>query len=98
MTTECPTEGTLAKRVAYLKRIFARGVGRTPSAKQKLAVARAALLTAAAEAAALDPATTANDLVRLDGAASRARREMAAVLHAAKPSLPSLSQLMRARA
>ena len=37
-----------------------------------------------AEAAALDPETTANDLVRLDNAACRARRDMAAVLEAAK--------------
>jgi hypothetical protein len=66
----------LAKRIDYLKRLFARGIGRTPTAKQKLALARAALLTAKAEQAAADPLTSANDLVRLDGAAARARREL----------------------
>jgi hypothetical protein len=76
MALESPTVSPLAKRVEYLKRLFARGIGRTPTAKQKLALNRAALLTAKAEQAAVDPLTSANDLVRLDGAASRARRDL----------------------
>jgi hypothetical protein len=75
-----------AKRVAYFKRLFARGVGKTPTALQKMAIARAAVLTAKAESAALDPKCTANDAVRLDHAAARARRDMAAVLKVAKPA------------
>ena len=76
MTVESIIEDPLAKRVAYLRKVFARGVGKTPSAKQKLALARAALLTAKAEQAAEDPLTGANDLVRLDGLAARARRDL----------------------
>jgi hypothetical protein len=73
---ESSTLSPLAKRIGYLKRLFARGIGRTPTAKQKLALERAARLTAAAELAAANPLTTANDLVRLDGAAARARRDL----------------------
>jgi hypothetical protein len=76
MTAESIIASPLAKRIENLKRLFARGIGRTPTAKQKLALARAALLTAKAEQAAADPLTRANDLVRLDGAAARARREL----------------------
>jgi hypothetical protein len=76
MAAESIVASPFAKRIDYLKRLFARGIGRTPTAKQKLALARAALLTAKAEQAAADPLTSANDLVRLDGAAARARREL----------------------
>jgi hypothetical protein len=69
-------EDQLAERIAYLKRTFARGIGRTPSAKVKLALTRAAVLTAKAEASAASVLTSANDTVRLDGAAARARREL----------------------
>jgi hypothetical protein len=76
MAVQSPTISPLTKRIDYLKRLFARGIGRTPTAKQKLALERAARLTAAAEQAAANPLTTANDLVRLDGAAARARRDL----------------------
>lgn len=85
MDTDSPTIEPLAKRVAYFRRLFAKGVGRTPTALQKLAIARAAVMTAKAEAAALDPATTANDCVRLDGAAARARADMKAAIEADRP-------------
>jgi len=86
MTAESYAISPLAKRVHYLKRLFARGIGRTPTAKQKLALMRAATLTAKAEQAAVDPLTSANDLVRLDGAASRARRELQAIITAGAKS------------
>ncbi len=76
----------LAKRVAYYRRVFAKGVGKTPTALQRLAITRAARLTAIAEAAACNPSISANDVVRLDGAACRARRDMAAAIAAARPS------------
>ena len=43
---------------------------------------RAARLTAIAEAATCKPDISANDIVRLDNAASRARADMAAVISA----------------
>jgi hypothetical protein len=49
---------------------------------QRTAMDRAATMTAKAEAAAFDPATTANDVVRLDNAAARARAEMFAMFAA----------------
>ena len=52
-------------------------------------MARAARLTARAEAAARDPCVSVNDLVRIDGAASRARQAMLALL-AAKPTIAVL--------
>jgi len=76
MTAQSIVDDPLAKRIGYLQRVFARGIGRTPSAKQKLALRRAALLTAKAEQAAEDPLTDANSLVRLDGLAARARRDL----------------------
>jgi hypothetical protein len=87
MTAESIVESPLEKRIGYLKRLFARGIGKTPSAKQKLALARAALLTAKAEQAAADPLTSANDLVRLDGVAARARRELQVLIDRRAPEV-----------
>jgi len=64
------------RRTLALKRAFQRELGRKPTCLQRTAIDRAATLTAKAEAAALDPVTTANDVVRLDHAAARARAEM----------------------
>jgi hypothetical protein len=93
MDTDCSLVEPLAKRVAYYKRIFAHGVGKTPTSIQKIAIARAAVLTAKAELAALDPATSANDTVRLDGVAAKARRDMAAVLKIAAKTTPRYETL-----
>jgi hypothetical protein len=87
MTDESLTESPLEKRIGYLKRIFARGIGRTPTAKQKLALVRAATLTARAEQAMSDPLISANDAVRLDGAAARARRELQHLIDRRAPEL-----------
>jgi hypothetical protein len=54
-------------------------------AGSRLAIQRAALLTAKAEAAALDPNASSNDVVRLDNAAARARQAMHQTFATRKP-------------
>ena len=56
-----------ANRVLTLKRAYQRQLGRKPTVHEKSLLDRAAVLTARAEVAALDPATTTNDIVPLDG-------------------------------
>jgi len=85
----------LAKRVAYFRRLFAKGIGRTPTALQKHAVARAAQLSAEAERALADPAASINDKVRIDHAAARARADMAVAIAAGKPKPMTLPDLLR---
>jgi hypothetical protein len=58
-----------------LRRSFQRELGRRPTLLQRELRDRAADWTAKANLARLDPTMSANDLVRLDGAASRARAE-----------------------
>jgi hypothetical protein len=65
-----------ASRVLALKRAYQRELGRKPTLIQTTLINRACMLTAKAEAAALDPSVTANDLVRLDNKAQQARAEM----------------------
>jgi hypothetical protein len=65
-----------ARRVMALKRAYQRELAHKPTLIQKTLIDRAAVLTAKAEAAALDPAVTPNDLVRLDNKAEQARAEM----------------------
>jgi len=56
---------------------------------------RCALLVARAEAAAADPNSTHDDVVRLDGAAVRAQRRMVQLFEAKRrPAAPSLEQLL----
>jgi hypothetical protein len=69
-------ESSNKSRFLVLRRAFQRALGTKPTIQQKLLRDRAAVLTVKAEAAALDPATSANDVVRLDGAAARARAAM----------------------
>lgn len=86
----------LAKRTAYFRRLFARGIGRTPTALQRLAITTAARAQAKAEAAALDPATSANDFVRLTRCAALAKRDMEAVIGKREPAhVPLRIQLQR---
>jgi hypothetical protein len=85
---------SLSDRVTYLKRAYARGLGHKPTTLQSAAIQRAAVLSAKAEAAALDPNVTPNDLVRLDHAAARARRDMEhALQRVRKPDVPTLAEL-----
>jgi len=76
-----------------LKRAYQRELAHKPTLIQKTLIDRAATLTALAERAALDPATTANDLVRLDNKAERARAEMFASFGGRKQPIPSLEEL-----
>lgn len=82
MARDTIADDALSKRIAHFKKAFGKGLGHKPSTLQSAAILRAATLTAKAEAAALDPGTTANDVVRLDHAAARARAEMFAMLAA----------------
>ena len=78
------------RRVKELRRAFQRSLNHMPTTIQRTLLDRAAVLTAKAEAAALDPNVCANDVVRLDNVAERARREMYLVLQATrKESLPT---------
>jgi hypothetical protein len=98
MAREPSPNDTLSKRIAHFRKAFAKGLGRRPSALQNAAMLRAARLTALAEAAALDPTTTANDLVRLDGAARRARLDMKATLVAKREQLgPTLAEYIASK-
>ena len=76
----------LSKRIAHLRKAYARGIGHRASTLQAAAMERAARLTALAEQALLDPNVTINDRVRLDGCAAKARREMAAVIGKREPA------------
>ena len=96
----------LSKRIAHFRKAYARGLGRKASTLEQAAIDRAARLTALAEAAALDPDSALNDIVRLDGAAQRARRDMEALLVQGKRAptpanasqrLPSLAELIEGR-
>ena len=83
------------RRTSALRRAFQRELGRKPTCLQRAAMDRAATMTAKAEAAALDPATTANDVVRLDNAAARARAEMFAMFAAKREPDEGASDLER---
>jgi len=83
------------RRTLALKRAFQRELGRKPTCLQRTAIDRAATLTAKAEAAVLDPLTTANDVVRLDHAAARARAEMFAMFAAKQEPNDGASDLDR---
>src|SRR5262245_61800995 len=63
-------------RAAQLRRAFQRVLKRRPTTIERIAMSRAAALTARAEAAALDPDATLDDVVRIDNAASRARAKL----------------------
>jgi hypothetical protein len=75
----------LAKRIAHYRRVFTRGRGRKTTGLQSHAVMHAAVLTARAEVAALDPSISANDLVRLSNEARRARADMEVALTKREP-------------
>jgi hypothetical protein len=81
-----------ARRVATLRRGFQRMLNARPTTLQKALIKRAAMLTAKAEAAALDPTVSLDDLVRIDHCAARARDEMRLALHG-KPDLGSTDQI-----
>jgi hypothetical protein len=87
--------GAQVRREIVLKRAFQRELGRKPTCLQRTAMDRAATMTAKAEAAAQDPETTVNDVVRLDHAAARARAEMFAMFAAKREFDDGASDLDR---
>jgi hypothetical protein len=84
-------------RVLALKRAFQRELGRKPTLLQRTLIDRAAVLTAKAEVAALDPTISANDCVRLDGAAARARAAMFKAIATRDPSGPTLQEYIASK-
>jgi len=84
----------LSKRVAHLRKAYARGLGHKASTLQAAAIERAARLTALAEQALLDPDVSINERVRLDGAAQRARRDMQVEIGKREPAGPNLEQYL----
>jgi hypothetical protein len=70
-----PTEPH-ARRVERLRRAFQRELGRKLTLIEKTAVFKAALLTAKAEMAALDPHTSVEELTKLVNLADRAVRRL----------------------
>jgi hypothetical protein len=87
----------LSKRVAHLRKAYARGLGHKASTLQAAAIDRAARLTALSEQALVDPSVTINDRVRLDGAAQRARRDMQAQIGKREPVGPTLKDYLQER-
>ena len=86
----------LERHVAALRRSFQRKLRHRPTLLQRELMHQAAILTAKAKQAALDPSVTLDDLVRVNGAASRARAEMLESF-VRKPdplALPSLDDLL----
>jgi hypothetical protein len=83
-----------ARRVLALKRAYQRELAHKPTTIQKTLIDRAATLTALAERAALDPSVTANDLVRLDNRAERARAEMFTSFARHEPHPPTLGEVL----
>jgi hypothetical protein len=97
MDAETSASDALSERIAALKKLFAKGLGHKPNRLQALAIARAARLSAVAEQALTNPQATANDITRLDNCASRARRDMAALLDASRTERePTYDELMGA--
>jgi hypothetical protein len=67
---------TLEQRIKRLRRAYGRGLGHKPSLVEEATMARAARLTARAEAAARNPALGIDQLVRIENCAARARQQM----------------------
>jgi hypothetical protein len=79
-----------ARRQVELHRAFKRMLPRRLTNAEKLVLARAVRLTLRAEAAAADPNVLINDVVRIDGAASRARAAWARLAAArSRPGQPA---------
>lgn len=92
---------TQAHRLEELRRAFKRQLRCRLTVVEKQTMLRAVRLVFRAEQAALDPEVTANDLVRLDNAANRARLAWLRVVAvhaksdaAPQPLFPSLGELL----
>ncbi len=94
MDANTPQIDPLSKRIAHLRKAYARGLGHKASTLQAAAIDRAARLTALSEQALVDPNVTINDRVRLDGAAQRARRDMQAEIGKRERPAPTLAEYL----
>jgi len=91
-----PHDDALAKRVAHLRKAYARGLGHRPSTLQSAAIDRCARLAALSEQALADPNVSNTDRVRLNGAYRRAKLDMDQLLQIGVPkprTFPSLAEL-----
>ena len=82
-------------RLAELKRVFQRQLRRKPTAYEKAALDRAALLTLRAEIAARDIGSNSDDVVRLDNAARRARNDFERIAIPRKPRQRTMQDIER---
>jgi hypothetical protein len=89
----------LTSRMRQLKRAYQRALKRRPTEIERTAMERAARLTVRAEAAALDPNATLDDVVRVDNAAARARAKLSDLIGLRRKPTPTngldLSGLLR---
>jgi hypothetical protein len=70
-----PAQSRAQARLAELKRALQRQLRRKPKLHEKQLLDHAAAMQLRSEIAAFDPRATSNDLVRLSGAARRARQD-----------------------
>jgi hypothetical protein len=100
MGSDNSSSDALSKRVAHLRKAYAKGLGHKPSTLESAALLTAARLTAEAERALADPSVSLNEKVRIDGAARRARTDMWAVLKVNKrdASAPTLGAVLKGAA
>jgi len=75
------------ERLATLRKAYQKALGRHPTVIERQLMHRAATLTVRAEIAASDININANDVVRLDRAAQRAREQMFQAFVKPKPKL-----------
>jgi tagatose-1,6-bisphosphate aldolase non-catalytic subunit AgaZ/GatZ len=92
-----------ARRAAALVSTFADELGGELSTAQRLVVERAAVLMALAEDAASrrlggDTAISLDDVVRLEGAASRAVKRLGIGVRKPEPAVPTLAEHLAKRA
>jgi hypothetical protein len=85
----------LSARIAQLRRLFARGLGRKATRRQAFLLMQAAQATAEYERTLADPSCTANDRVRAFNCARQARADMeVAVQPKPKPHGSSLAEYL----
>lgn len=89
MARNIPLVASLAERIAFFRRLFARGCGVTPTVQIRLALDRAARLAARSEAAELDVATNTTTLGNLCREARLAKRDLDRLIATRPKSKPS---------
>jgi hypothetical protein len=87
-----PARPALDMRTNELCRSYTRYLGARPTRLERHAILRAAQLTARAEAAASDINVAVDEVVRIDNAASRARKDLAKVIRDRRQNSPPPSR------